>query len=197
MGEGWGGGDRSTSGGGDAEDRSMVKKTPSAGAGARARTLRREMTEAEKRLWQILRSRQTEGYRFRRQVPIGGFIADFVCHEARLIVEIDGGQHDPSSGAEASRARFLEAEGYRVLRFWNNEVLDNPEGARAAIADALHQGGPSPIRPVTPIRIEPLTPTHPPPSRGRAGSNNDGRSCRSRAAHSRSAASACRMPSRV
>ena len=103
----------------------MVKKPPNASAGARARTLRREMTEAEKRLWQILRSRQTEGYRFRRQVPIGGFIADFVCHEARLIVEIDGGQHDPSSEAEASRTRFLEAEGYRVLRFWNNEVLDN------------------------------------------------------------------------
>src|SRR6516162_1314410 len=139
-------------------DRSMVKKTPSAGAGARARTLRREMTVAEKRLWQILRSRQTEGYRFRRQVPIGGFIADFVCHEARLIVEIDGGQHDPSSGAEASRARFLEAEGYRVLRFWNNEVLDNPEGVRAAIAESLQR--------VTPTGIEPLTPTPTLPHRG-------------------------------
>ena len=125
----------------------MVKKTPSAGAGARARTLRREMTEAEKRLWQILRSRQTEGYRFRRQVPIGGFIADFVCHAARLIVEIDGGQHDPSSEAEASRTRFLEAEGYRVLRFWNNEVLGNREGVHAAIADALHHATPTPTLP--------------------------------------------------
>jgi very-short-patch-repair endonuclease len=84
----------------------MVKKAPSAGAGARARTLRREMTQAEKHLWQILRSRQTEGYRFRRQVPIGGFIADFVCHQARLIVEIDGGQHDPLSEAEGSRTRY-------------------------------------------------------------------------------------------
>jgi very-short-patch-repair endonuclease len=128
----------------------MVKKTPSAGAGERARTLRRDMTKAEQRLWQMLRSRQTEGYRFRRQVPIGGFIADFVCHAARLIVEIDGGQHDPSSEAEASRTRFLEAEGYRVLRFWNNEVLDNPEGVRAAIAQHLH----------------PLTPTHTLPHRG-------------------------------
>ena len=136
----------------------MVKKAPSAGAGERARNLRRDMTEAEQRLWQMLRSRQTEGYRFRRQVPIGGFIADFVCHAARLIVEIDGGQHDPSSEAEASRTRFLEAEGYRVLRFWNNEVLDNPEGVRAAIADALHQGSPSGIRPVIPARIEPVTP---------------------------------------
>ena len=133
----------------------MVKKTPSAGAGERARNLRRDMTEAEQRLWQMLRSRQTEGYRFRRQVPIGGYI----CHAARLIVEIDGGQHDHSSEVEASRTRFLEAEGYRVLRFWNNEVLDNPEGVRAAIADALHQGSPSPIRPVAPTRIEPVTPT--------------------------------------
>jgi very-short-patch-repair endonuclease len=128
----------------------MVKKAPSAGAAERARNLRRDMTEAERRLWQILRSRQTEGYRFRRQVPIGGFIADFVCHQARLLVEIDGGQHDPSSEGEASRTRFLEAEGYRVLRFWNNEVLDNPEGVRAVIADALHQDSTSRNRPLTP-----------------------------------------------
>jgi GAF domain-containing protein/very-short-patch-repair endonuclease len=128
----------------------MVKKAPSAGAGERARTLRRDMTEAERRLWQMLRSRQTEGYRFRRQVPIGGFIADFVCHPARLIVEIDGGQHDPSSEAEASRTRFLEAEGYRVLRFWNNEVLDNAEGVQTVIADNLRG----------------VTPTHTLPHRG-------------------------------
>lgn len=137
----------------------MVKKAASAGARERARNLRRDMTEAEQRLWRMLRSPQTEGYRFRRQAPIGGFIADFVCHAARLIVEIDGGQHDPSSETEASRTRFLEAEGYRVLRFWNNEVLGNPEGVCAVIADALHQGSPSPIRPVIPARIEPVTPT--------------------------------------
>ena len=144
----------------------MVKKTPNAGAGERARNLRRDMTEAEQRLWRMLRSPQTEGYRFRRQAPIGGFIADFVCQAARLIVEIDGGQHDPSSEAEASRTRFLEAEGYRVLRFWNNEVLDNPEGVRAVIADALHQGSPSPIRPVIPARIEQVTPTPTLPHQG-------------------------------
>src|SRR5262249_32003073 len=130
-------------GGGDAQGRSMVKKAPSGRAGERARTLRRDMTEAERRLWQMLRSRQTEGYRFRRQVPIGGFIADFVCPAARLIVEIDGGQHDPSSEAEATRTRFLEAEGYRVLRFWNNEVLDNLEGVQTVIAYALHQATPT------------------------------------------------------
>jgi very-short-patch-repair endonuclease len=124
------------------------------------------MTEAEQQLWRMLRSRQTEGYGFRRQVPIGGFIADFVCHAVRLIVEIDGGQHDPSSAAEASRTRFLEAEGYRVLRFWNNEVLDNPEGVGAAIADALHQTSPSPIRPVAPTGIDPVTPTRTLPHQG-------------------------------
>jgi very-short-patch-repair endonuclease len=125
-----------------------MKKQPNEGAHERAheraRVLRREMTEAERRLWQKLRSRQTEGYRFRRQVPIGRFIADFVCHEARLIVEIDGGQHDPSSDIEASRTRFLESEGYCVLRFWNNEVLNNPEGAQAVIAENLRRGSPPP-----------------------------------------------------
>jgi very-short-patch-repair endonuclease len=73
----------------------------------------------------MLRSRQIEGCRFRRHVPIGQFIAEFTCHEARLIVEIDGGQHDPSSEREATRTRLPEGEGYRVLRFWNNEVRDN------------------------------------------------------------------------
>ena len=118
-----------------------MKKEPSQGAHRRARMLRREMTGAEKRLWQMLRSRQTEGYRFRRQVPIGRLIADFVCHAARLIVAIDGGQHDLSE--ETSRTRFLESEGYRVLRFWNNEVLDNPEGVHSVIAETLHQVTPT------------------------------------------------------
>jgi very-short-patch-repair endonuclease len=131
-----------------------MKKQPIKGAHERARALRSEMTEAENRLWQMLRSRQTERYRFRRQVPIGPFIADFVCHEARLIVEIDGGQHDPSSELQKRRTWFLESEGYRVLRFWNNEVLDNPGGVQTAIAEDLRRAHPHP---------------HPPPSRGRAG----------------------------
>ena len=122
-----------------------MKKEPSEGAHRRARILRRETTEAETRLWQMLRLRQTEGYRFRRQVPIGRFIADFVCHAARLIIEIDGGQDDLLSEEEVSRTQFLEGQGYRVLRFWNNEVLDNPEGVRSVIAENLHR----------------VTPTHP------------------------------------
>ena len=91
------------------------------------------------------------GHKLRRQVPMGQYIADFVSHEARLIVEIDSGQHDPSSPQEAERSRFLQNEGYRILRFWNNEALENLDGVHARIADALggitptqtlpHQGG--------------------------------------------------------
>jgi len=129
-----------------------MKKHPVDGAQARARTLRHNMTEAERRLWQILRSHQMTGYKFRRQVPIGRYIADFVCHEARLIVEIDGGQHDRSSPQEAERSGFLEKEGYRILRFWNNEVLANPDGVHQTIADELGR----------------ITLTQPSPSWGRA-----------------------------
>jgi very-short-patch-repair endonuclease len=128
-----------------------MKKHPIDDAHARARALRQNMTEAEWRVWQILRSHQIKQYKFRRQVPIGRYIADFVCHEARLIVEIDGGQHDRSSRGEAKRTEFLQHEGYRILRFWNNEVLANLDGVHGTIADELgritptqtlpHQGG--------------------------------------------------------
>src|SRR5262249_31365441 len=101
-----------------------------------------------------------DGYRFRRQVPIGGFIADFVCQAARLIVEIDGGQHDLSSEEEAGRTRFLEGEGYRVLRVWNNEVLENAEGVRAVIGEHLHRVAPTHVQQVTPTHLERVTPTH-------------------------------------
>ena len=134
------------------DDRGQMKKQPGDGARVRAKALRREMTEAEKRIWHRLRRRQTEGYRFRRQVPLGRFMADFVCHEARLIIEIDGGQHEPSSEKEARRTRFLETEGYRVLRFWNNEVLERtPLVCRGAIAQHLRRHHPHP---------------NPPPSKG-------------------------------
>ncbi|MBZ9675146.1 endonuclease domain-containing protein [Mesorhizobium sp. ES1-1] len=87
-----------------------------------ARSLRREMTEAEDRLWSELRDRRLDGIKFRRQVPIGKYIADFVCAEARLIVEIDGSQH-ADSDHDRIRTAQLEAEGFRVLRFWNDDVL--------------------------------------------------------------------------
>jgi very-short-patch-repair endonuclease len=76
-------------------------------------------------------------------VPIGRYITDFACHEARLIVEIDGGQHDPSSPRETERSRFLQNEGYRVLRFWNNDVLANPDGVYETIAGELGRNTPT------------------------------------------------------
>ena len=100
-----------------------------------------------------------DGYRFRRQVPFGQYIADFVCYNARLIIEIDGGQHERSSPDEAKRTRFLENQGYRVLRFWNNEVLSNLEGVCAIIARELRHH-PHP-------RIKSGAGSDPPPSRGR------------------------------
>ena len=101
------------------------------------------MTDAERHVWQVLRLRQMDGCKFRRQVPIGRYIADFTCHEARLIIEIDGGQHDPSESDEIERTQVLEHQGYRVLRFWNNEVLTNLEGVYEAIAAALSKPSPS------------------------------------------------------
>jgi very-short-patch-repair endonuclease len=124
-----------------------MKKHPTDGARDRAPALRQQMTEAEKRIWQILRLRQIDGRRFRRQVPLGRYIADFVCYEARLIIEIDGGQHDASAPQEAERSRFLQGEGYRILRFWNNEVLSNLEGVYATIVDNLRRHLPHPTLP--------------------------------------------------
>jgi primosomal protein N' (replication factor Y) len=80
-------------------------------------------------------------------VPIGRYIVDFACHEARLIVEIDGGQHDPLSRREAERSRFLQSEGYRVLRFWNNEILKNLDGVHQTIAGELGHITPTPTLP--------------------------------------------------
>lgn len=114
-----------------------MKKHPVDGTRVGARTLRQNMTEAERRVWQILRSHRISGYKFRRQVPIGSYIADFVCHEARLIVEIDGSQHARLLPREGARSEFLENEGYRILRFWNNEVLANLDGVQGIIADEL------------------------------------------------------------
>jgi len=113
-----------------------------------ARALRRNATDAERIMWQLLRDRRLAGVKFRRQVPIGPFIADFVSVEHRLVVELDGGQHAESAG-DVRRDRFLLADGWRVVRFWNNEVMGNREGVLLAICDALA---------LTP-NARPLTPT--------------------------------------
>jgi very-short-patch-repair endonuclease len=114
----------------------------------RARQLRREQTDAEKKLWAALRARQLHGYKFRRQFVIGAVIADFCCFEYRLVVELDGGQHADKTVADQRRSAFLRAHGYRVLRFWDNEVLENLNGVLEKIAGALdeakHKSEPSP-----------------------------------------------------
>ena len=100
----------------------------------RARAMRRDPTDAERAMWLILR-RDFAPWRFRRQVPIGPAVADFASHRARLVIEVDGGQHDPQ--ADAARDAAIRAEGYRVVRFWNNDVLGNGDGVASAIARAL------------------------------------------------------------
>ena len=89
----------------------------------RARSLRNHATDAERHLWQRLRLAQFPGFKFRRQVPIAGYVADFVCVRVKLIVELDGGQHPTQSGYDANRTRALEKMGYCVVRYWNDEVL--------------------------------------------------------------------------
>jgi len=104
-----------------------------------ARALRKNLTEAEQRLWQQLKRRQIATVKFRRQQPIGPFMVDFVCFERRVIVEVDGGQHAEQAAYDEQRTCGLEAQGYRVLRFWNNDVLANTKAVAQAILDAVGQ----------------------------------------------------------
>jgi very-short-patch-repair endonuclease len=101
-----------------------------------ARRLRVNQTDAETVLWNRIRSRQIDGHKFVRQTPIGNYICDFVCRERLLIIEVDGGQHNESA-ADAIRDRRLNEEGYKVLRFWNNDVLGNIDGVLEMIQAAL------------------------------------------------------------
>ena len=100
-----------------------------------ARKLRANPTDAEKRLWAHLRGSQL-GVRFTRQHPIGSFVVDFACRPARLAIELDGGQHSDNS-ADDARTRLIEAHGYRLIRFWNNEVLQNTDGVLIVIQQEL------------------------------------------------------------
>ena len=115
--------------------------------------LRTFMTDAERKLWRSQRSRGL-GAKIRRQVPLGPYVADFVCFEAKIIIELDGGQH-AGSKSDAVRDGYFAARGYRVLRFWNNDALKNREGVLTRIAEALDHS------PGTPLRGAP-----PSPSRG-------------------------------
>jgi len=109
----------------------------------RARTLRRDSTDAERLLWRGLRNRTFATHKFRRQHPIGRYFVDFVCIERALIIELDGGQHAERFAADEVRTAFLEARGFRVLRFWNNDVMSNTDGVLATIDAALKSPHPA------------------------------------------------------
>lgn len=115
----------------------------------RAKSMRSKPTPAEHRLWQILRAKRLAGYKFKRQLPIDRYIVDFACLRQRLVVEVDGGQHSESH-ADFQRDAYLCSRGFRVVRFWNNDLFKNEEGVLTTILNALER---------------PLSPT-PPPQRG-------------------------------
>ena len=94
----------------------------------KAKSLRKNQTEAESKLWHYLRNKQLHGFKFRRQQPLGNYIVDFVCFEKKLIIEVDGGQHAENGDADLRRTQWLNERGYRVIRFWNNEVLNHCSG---------------------------------------------------------------------
>ncbi len=107
----------------------------------RARTLRRDMTDAEKKLWQHLRQPPFKQHHFRRQATIGPYFCDFASHTLRLAIELDGGQH-ADNAADDRRTAFLSSRGYRVVRFWNNDVLKNVPGVLSSIGAAVHHTTP-------------------------------------------------------
>ncbi len=109
-----------------------------------ARTLRKQMTDAERALWKHLRLRQIGGQKFRRQHPIGPYIVDFVCLEKRFIIEVDGGHHASQMDEDAKRTAWLHAQGFRVLRLWNHDVLTATEAVMEQINEALICSPPPP-----------------------------------------------------
>jgi very-short-patch-repair endonuclease len=109
------------------------------GPTARARRLRKHQTDAERSFWFAVRDRRFRGYKFRRQVWLGAFIADFVCVERRLVIEIDGGQHALARGYDAQRTAELQQLGYRVVRYWNNDVLSNLDGVLSNLVEKLER----------------------------------------------------------
>jgi very-short-patch-repair endonuclease len=125
----------------------------------RARSLRRDMTPQERLLWSQLRDRRLGGFKFRKQMWLAGYIADFACTEARLVVEADGSQHAEDAAYDAVRLAAFASIGWRTLRFWNNEITENLDGVLTVITAAL----PSPSRAAPP-------PAFPSPLQGEGGS---------------------------
>jgi len=114
----------------------------------RAKNLRANMTVAEKKLWNKLRCCQIRGLRFRRQVPLGKYIVDFACFEPKIIVEVDGSQHEDQKNYDEERTRYLQTLGYKVLRFWNNEILQEIDTVLKTIWNIYLP--PSDLRPPSP-----------------------------------------------
>mgnify|MGYP002780821314 FL=1 len=104
---------------------------------AHAKQMRSQPTEAEHRLWQLLRAKRFAGFKFRQQVPLDFYIADFVCFSARLIIELDGSQH-AGSASDERRDNYLRTQGFRLLRIWNRDLFTNEEGIAELIYSALH-----------------------------------------------------------
>jgi len=115
---------------------------------ARARELRSDSSKVERLLWTFLRRHALDGFKFRRQQPIGPFIVDFVCFEKRLVIELDGGQHAEQKNYDDSRSRWLVQRGYRVRRFWNNEVL----GQLEIVLDEIFRELKAPLSPTLPLK---------------------------------------------
>jgi len=143
AGEGWGGG-LSVSEVSMAEPKSLTWKVSSR-LRSNARALRRNSTDAERILWSELRGHRLNGAGFRRQVPIENYVADFICHAAKLVIEIDGGQHfsDQAERADAARSAVIEAKGFMVLRFTNHDVMKNRKGVLETIAAAVAERAPT------------------------------------------------------
>ena len=141
---------------------------------ATARRLRAKSTETEILLWKRLRSIETEGTHFRRQVPIGPYVTDFACMAARLVIELDGSQHNTEAHRERDRRRsqWLESEGYRVVRFWNNDLTSNMDGVLETVYAALYGSRDADMQPLKHKRWRRRHPTparfarRPSPSRG-------------------------------
>ena len=108
---------------------------------SKARELRQNSTPQEIMLWTLLRNRQYKNYKFRRQYPIGNYIVDFICREKRLIIELDGGQHNEPNNIEYDKERteFLKSKGYKVIRFWNNEIDENIDEVVNKITEYLSE----------------------------------------------------------
>ena len=114
-----------------------------------AKVLRKSMTDAERVLWQYLRAGRLSGFKFKRQQPFGRYIVDFVCFEAKVMIELDGGQHQDAAVQDAMRDSWLKAQGFSVLRFWNNEFLQNQAGCLESVLAELEATlslNPSPLK---------------------------------------------------